>query len=222
MTNKKTNNINISTKDWDRMLDLVMKDDDGDTVAKLIKDKNKAIARFIAGLKLNNSPLKYNEDWKSYSGRFSSLGNKALQLGATPEEIQNLYIETGTPSIYIEKINKLNGKKLNDRFVGDISKAILDMGFDINYLPYNGYAMTSEGIDIMRRNGIKWTIGYKTEITLDDKKIKLNFDAITNESCDPKPTYYVIDQSSDNRFSHLIWKVMGKQEFLTNIKSLLK
>jgi hypothetical protein len=117
---------------------------------------------------------------------------------------------------------KLSGKKLKDRFVGDISRAILDAGFDINYLPYNGYAMTGEGKDAMARNGIKWTIGYKSEIILNDKKINFNFDAITNESCDPKPTYYVVDQSSDSIFSPLKWKIMGKMEFISGIKSLLK
>jgi hypothetical protein len=93
MKAKKVNDftMGISPKDWERMLDLVMKGNDGDTVAKLIKDKNKAIARFVAGLKLANSSLKYNDSWKSYSGSFSSLGDKALELGATPEEIQNLY-----------------------------------------------------------------------------------------------------------------------------------
>ena len=38
-----------SDKDWGRMLDLVIADKNGDNVAKSIKDKSKAIARFVAG-----------------------------------------------------------------------------------------------------------------------------------------------------------------------------
>ena len=30
----------------------------------------------------------------------------------------------------LKKLNNLSGKKFSDRFVGDISKTILDLGFD--------------------------------------------------------------------------------------------
>ena len=213
----------ISNKDWDRMLDLVMKDDNGEKIAKLIKDKDKAISRFICGLKLSNDPLKYNVSrydpygWSS----FSDIGNKAIELGATPEEIEELYNNTEVPPEYIKKISKLSDKKLNNRFVGSISKAILDMGFDIKYLPHNGNAITIEGKDAMARNGIKWTIGYKTQIDLGNKKVDFNFDAITDEG--DGPTYYILDKNtSDDIFDIFRWDVKyGKNNFISELKNIL-
>ena len=213
-------NVNIVPKDWKRMLDLVVANETGDSVAKLIKDKDKAVARFVAGLKLSNSPLEYKDSWGEYIGEFSSFGNKALSLGATVEEIKNIYDNTEAPSEYIDRIKQLSGKKLKDRFVSSISKAVLDSGFDINYLRHNGYAITYIGKEAMERNGRKWTIGYKTEITLDDKKFNLIFDAVTDEG--DGPTYYVVDTSSDNIFDRLFYKRTGIMEFVATIKDVLK
>lgn len=53
----------VGTKDWERMLNLVVTDDSGDSVAKSLKDKDKAISRFVAGLKLLDIPLEYKESW---------------------------------------------------------------------------------------------------------------------------------------------------------------
>lgn len=211
-------NEGVSTKDWDRMLPLVMKDDDGSTVAKLIKDKNKAMARFVAGLKLGNDPLNYNDRWKEYSGPFSELGNTAIKLGATPEEIEALFNATDVPQSYVEKMTKLAGKKLNNRFVGDISRAFIDAGCDIEYQPHNGNAITREGMDAMSRNGRKWTIGYKSVVTINGKKFDFNFDAITDEG--DGPTYYVVHHSSSSVFAAGFDRV-GKVEFIKRIKKIV-
>lgn len=213
----------VDSKDWDRMLDLVAKGNtNGETVAKLIKDKNKAMARFVAGLKLNNSPLEYKDSTYSPYGysSFARLGELAIELGATPEEIQNLYNSTEVPAKYIEKLTKLAGKKLDNRFVGVISKTILDAGFDITYLPHNGNASTYDGKDAMSRSGRKWTIGYKSEISKGTNKYVFVFDAITDEG--DGPTYYIADQSSDGIFTNLKYNVLGKNEFIARLKEALK
>jgi hypothetical protein len=197
-----------------------MKGDDGETASKLIKDKTKAISRFVCGLKLSNSQLKISSDNRYYVGSFSALGDKALGLGATPEEIQAVYDATEVPASYIEKMAKLGGKKLRDRFVGAMSKAVLDSGLDIIYLPHNGNAITHEGKDAMSRNGRKWTIGYKAEIDLGDKKVNFTFDAITDEG--DGPTYFVVDRSSDPMFHSLLrGGKIGKNEFISGIKDIL-
>ena len=208
----------VAAKDWDRMLDLVMKGDDGSTAAKLIKDKGKAIARFVAGLKLSNSPL--NWSGRYYSGSFRDLGDRAIEMGATPDEIKTVFDSTDTPVSYVDKMAKLGGKKLNNRFVGQISKAILGLGYDIVYLPHNGYALTHEGKDAMSRNGRKWTIGYKTEILFNSKKANFNFDAITDEG--DGPTSYIVDRSSDKMFSSLQMSTCGIHDFLSGIKNILE
>jgi hypothetical protein len=215
-----TESVRIEDKDWSRMLDLVVKEDHGETVAKLIRDKRKAIARFVAGLKLANSPISYNQNWNEYSGQFSEIGNKALRLGATPEEIQEAYDSVEVPVQYIEKMTRLSGKKLNNRFVGAISKAILDLGLDITYQPYGGRALTRTGMDAMSRNGRKWTIGYKTIIDSGERSIVFNFDAITDEG--DGPTYYVIADGSDRLFNNLSYmEPLGKNAFIAAIKRVL-
>jgi len=213
--------VKIIDKDWNRMLNLSLKNENGELVAKMIKDKNKAIARFVSGLKLNSLNLNYNEKWKKYSGSFSDFGNKALTLGATTEEIQITFDENSVPNKFSDKLSYLCNKKLDNRFVGSISKSILDAGFDINYLPHNGNAITLEGKDVMNRNGIKWTIGYKTEIDLGDKTVKFNFDAITDEG--GGPTFYLIDiNDSSDIFNDIYqYEPVGIKKFINIITNQL-
>lgn len=211
----------ISPKDWDRMVNLALKADSGETVAKLIKDKNKAVARFITGLKLSNSPLRYNDSWKEYSGNFSALGNLAIKLGATTDEITDLYNKTEVPISYSDKMNKLSGKKLDNRFVGSISKTVLDAGYDINYTSNGGNAITGQGKDAMSRNGRKWTIGYRAEIIKGSAKFPFAFDAITDEG--DGPTLFIASENeSDRLFSSLSYKVVGKNDFVANLKKILQ
>ena len=211
----------IADKDWARMVDLVLAGDtDGSKVANSIKEKKKAIARFVCGLKLTNSPLRMTT-YGSYSGSFRDLGDKAIKLGATKEEIQAVYDVTEVPAQYTEKMARLSGKKLNNRFVGALSKAVIDAGFDITYLPYGGNALTNAGRDAMARNGRKWTIGYKTEINLGDRTVKLAFDAITDEG--DGPTSYVIHTNSNDTDSIFRnYNVLGKNAFVIVIVETIK
>lgn len=214
----------IANKDWDRMLDLVLTNKDGESVAKSIKNKDKAIARFVSGMKLKGLSVRYDDRWKEYNGSFSSFGNKALSLGATPDEIKSVFDSTTIPDKYNDKLNSLSDKKLNDRFVGVISKTVINAGLDINFLPHNGNAITMMGRDAMNRNGRKWTIGYKSEITVDDKKVKLFFDAITDEAINnAPPTLYVIDyRNSDSMFGSIHSYVpMGIRKFTSKIMIVL-
>lgn len=217
----------VAPKDWDRMMDLVLKGDtDGEKVAKLIKDKNKAMARFVAGLKLSNAPLNYEDSkWRPYGySPFAELGKLALDLGATPQEIQTLYNTTEIPNATVDKMTKREGKKLDNRFVGDISKSVLDAGGDISYNPHNGNAITWPGKDAMSRSGRKWTIGYKSDITIGGKKYKFVFDAITDEG--GGPTYYVSSgRDSDSVFNSLDTNnnnAYGKNEFISKLREILK
>jgi hypothetical protein len=212
----------IESKDWDRMTDLVLKgDNDAHTVSKSIKDKNKAMNRFVAGLKLSKTPLKYDEKgWSGpYSSNYRELGNLAIKLGATSEEIQSLYDSTEIPSSNLEKLSKLGGKKLSNRFVGSISKTVLDLGLDITYLPCNGNSITTLGREAMSRNGRKWTIGYKSEIDMNGNKVKLFFDVITDEG--DGPSKYVLDNESSNMFSRMVHREFGKNEFISMLKMSL-
>jgi hypothetical protein len=194
----------IQAKDWDRMMDLILAGKDSGKVAGVIKDKDKAIARYVAGVKL---------DPKS---RFRDLYDKAIELGATAAEIEALVASTSIPTEVEERYTLLKSKRLSSRFVSPISREVLKMGFDIEYLPYNGNALTSAGKDAMRRNGRKWTIGYKTEITAADKKIGFTFDAITDEG--GGTTFYAIYSFGTARVDSV---EMGQRELLAWLRNQL-
>lgn len=205
----------VSDKDWERMLDLVLTNKDGDGVAATINDKDKAIARFVAGNKLSGNNIKWEGSY--WSGEFRAFGDKAIRLGATPEEIQNVFDTTEVPQKYSDKQSSLGSsdKKLDNRFVGSIAKFILALGHDISFLKTNGNAITRAGVEAMSRNGIKWTIGYRAEVTLSNgKKVNLIFDAITDEG--DGPTKYITDQSTD--IAKHMYTPVGKREFLEKIK----
>jgi len=214
--------MKITDKDWSRMTDLVLTGKDGTGVAKVIKNKDKAIARFVAGVKLDGSELSYSELFKEYCTSFSEFGNKALELGATLKEIQEVYDENEVPTKFTEKLATLANKKLRNRFVGDLSKKILDAGYDINYLPHNGNAITMIGKDAMARNGRKWTIGYKAEIDLGSKKVNLVFDAITDEGFGPTAYFISIPDSNPIFRNSYNWETMGKLKFIKSVMESLK
>lgn len=203
----------VQSKDWDRMMDLVLAGKDGKGIASKIKDKNKAIARYVAGAKIEFNGREFKPDWSD----FESFADKAIELGATKEEIQVAIDTTEIPTKVLDKYKLLKTKELDNRFIGVISKAILKLGFDINFIGKGGNAITWEGKDAMDRNGRKWTIGYKSEITAGDTKLSFIFDAITDESVDVTPTYYVVDElrSLTSGEHHRGGdRVMGQRKFL--------
>lgn len=103
-------------------------------------------------------------------------------------------------------------RQLDTISVGAISKEILKLGLDINVLS-KGNALTHQGKLAMKKNGRKWTIGVKTEIIINNKKVEFSFDAITDEG--GGTTYYAVN-SFDNR--PLFSPVLGQKALLTWLK----
>lgn len=210
----------IGTKDWDRMIDLIVADKDGKDVAAKIKDKNKAIARFIAGVKLSKDELTMHGDY--YNCDFDDFGNQALRLGATNDEIQAEFDKVEIPPSVKEKFINLmsKDKQMSNRFLGKINKKILASGFDIKYDGRGAAPLTNDGKEAMSRNGRKWTIGYKAIISRDGKEYIFNFDAITDEG--DGPTYYVVSNTSDKIFDDLYNYPEGVNRFMTQLVKALE
>jgi hypothetical protein len=217
-------NETVSTKDWDRVFKISTTRDGAIKMANSLKNKDKAIARFVAGLKLNNEDLTYNPDAYNKFGRsiFAPLGEKAMELGATFDEIKVLYDNTEVPEKYLDKKLATSDAKLDNRFVSKISQFFIDNGFTIEYKNYNGPALTLPGKTAMQRNGSKWTIGYKTVVSKNGIDYTFDFDAITSESVDVKPTYYIAAKSSDKIFNPLTHEVLGIKQFLNRLKNCIK
>lgn len=200
----------IEDKDWERMLDLVLTDKSGEGVANTIKDKNKAIARFIAGTKLKGEKVIFDS---IYRNEFASFAEKALYLGATKDEIKEYFEQTEIPAKFEEKLTQ-NSSKFNSSYTTEIVKVVLKMGHDIE-ISKGGNAMTQAGRHAMSYNGRNWTIGYKSIIKVGDKELVFNFDAITDEGS-TRPTLYVLESSSDEVFKENVktYKNYGIREFL--------
>jgi hypothetical protein len=194
----------VSKKDWNRMTELVLTDSEATGVARSIKCKKKAMSRYVAGLKL------MGEEPLSYCDTFEAFRDRALRLGATEEEIRELYDQVEAPAEYLEKISRYRGKKISNRFVGFISKFVLDSGCDIRFLPHNGDAITIEGRWAMQQNGLKWTIGYKTQIVKGDSVVDFLFDAVT---CEGGGATQYVTYSNYNR--------IGKRAILDIVKGII-
>jgi hypothetical protein len=136
------------------MIDLFALGKDGESVANKIKDKTKAMNRFVAGLRITNSKLDYVQSIKKYYGAFNEFGNRALELGATVEEIELLYNETSVPSNITAKLDTYIKSNVNKGFLSSLIKTLIDEGFGV-ICTKGGNATTSAGKEVMRTNGRK-------------------------------------------------------------------
>lgn len=209
----------VDNKDWERMLELVLKRNDGKGVAATITNKDKAIARYVAGLKLNGDSINISQSGNYYYGDFSAFAERARELGATAEEIQTVFDQTTVPPQYADKLKNLSSKGLSS-YAGPISKLILDMGLDIKFTKSGGNALTMTGKDAMSRNGRNWTMGYVAEVTLQNGTvIPFSFDAVTDEG-GTRPTLYITDRLGNISGSYD--QPVGIREYLTRVKAALE
>ena len=169
----------VELKDWERVIQLISTDKSPDSQAKSIKDKNKAMQRYVAFLKVKETTPKYTS-YGSVSGEGHEFGDRALELGASKEEIQDLFDNTELSIELKTKFAPLLFTSGRDNKIPALTTALLKEGYFVKYLKY-GNAITPAGKEAMRRNGRKWTIGRITEISKDNKTFEYKFDEITDE-----------------------------------------
>jgi len=187
----------ITGKDFERMMSLLTdkNDEKGKGVAAKIKDKNKAIYRYVAGaildLQLVTGDFTYNRT--KYSRPVDYFYERSIELGATEEDFKKAFNEASSiASKYIEKYKDLKSKNLSSWVTGAFYKFLLKLGYDFKEIK-RGNAMTSKGRYAMSTSGRKWTIGYEIEIiSPNGTKASLKFDAITDEGIDNETVYYVL------------------------------
>ena len=125
----------VETKDWNRMYDLIADGKDGDSVARSIRFKDKAVARYAAGLKLLNQSPEESFSSGRFTGYFSAFGNKALDLGATINEIQTTWENASPPKHLIDQLKAyINDSEIRvnipDNFFKEIRHADIEMRID--------------------------------------------------------------------------------------------
>lgn len=127
-----TYNVYVEEKDWNRMFDLIADGKDGASVAKSIKTGEKAIARYVAGLRLlNKSPAEFYSSGR-FTGYFSDFGNRALTLGVTFQEIMGLWEETVVPKGLSEKIQAyIEDSECRVNIPDNFFKEIRHLGIDL-------------------------------------------------------------------------------------------
>ena len=84
-----------------------------------------------------------------------------------------------TPELKDKFASKLEVTGKDNKFP-ELTKELIAQGYSVKYV-YSGNALTLNGNEIMRRNGRKWTIGKKVEITKDSKTELFEFDKVTDE-----------------------------------------
>lgn len=100
----------ITDKDWMRMQNLIRQEGAvpyaGKSIADKINKKDKALARFTAGIKLAGFPIENFMDME-YSQMprelpFYEFWRKARMLGATEEEVEELYTKYDIPEQFLD------------------------------------------------------------------------------------------------------------------------
>ena len=200
--NESTKSISVSTKDWERMIDVILKGKSFDGVIKTIKDKNKAAARFIAVQKLkdeNDSSEKSFEN-SEYSGFYK----KSIDQGATYEEIKDAFEKTVIPDQIKSKFESVD--KIDDQKVKDVGFALTKAGYDFNVVSLKGGRkdLTRLALDYMSGSGRWWTDCVTIEIAANDERYTLSYNIVTSESVDSNTRFFILENKSDRVFKRLI------------------
>ena len=174
--------IKISDKDWNRMYDLIADRKDGESVARSIRQKDKAIARFVAGLKLKGEEPDYDKDLERYYGHFSAFGNKALELGATVDEIKEVYDSVPAPESLIDQLSQtIDDTSYRVRIPDTFWKALRKANIPVKTAKNNRRA-GPVATYWMEGNGRKWNIPLVITFYPDSPyECSVDLDVITDE-----------------------------------------
>lgn len=171
----------IEIKDWERMQDLIDRNSDGEGVAAKIKNKAKAVARYVAGVKLIGRTAIEGE-YLPYSD-FRAFGLKALQLGATLEDIQATFEAASVPEGFAD--NHIT-KDSYEGYTGSLRRFIDQMctkyGLESSLQSISGTgAWSYTTLESYNRNGRVWPLSYKLTFRNDSESVQYNVVVVTNE-----------------------------------------
>lgn len=171
----------LTTKDWERMQDLIDRDQNGESVAKKIHSADKAVARFVAGVILENRRddiISYGFHWS----RFKAFGQVALDLGAKKEDIIETIVKTEIPADF--KANHVT-KKSYSGYLGSLERVLDKMqgelGFELKreYTDYKDWSYETRAQ--YNSNGRVWPLNYRFTAKLDGKEVTFTVIVVTNE-----------------------------------------
>lgn len=169
--NKKNSNMiyNVTLRDWERMQDLIDRNQNGEGVAAKIKDASKAVARFVAGTILTGgADDTLTRKGVYWSSRFEAFAIRALKLGATKEDIFETLKATTVPenfkethvtkksySGYVGSLDRLIDQ-LMDKYPVKIERKTIECGGSHHWSWETKYSYS--------RNGRVWPLNYMLTI----------------------------------------------------------
>lgn len=165
------------------MQDLIDRNKDGKDVADKINNRQKAAARFVCGMKLlglgPGSP-EWSRDW----GTFTAFRNRAIELGAEREDIDDTYNAVEIPANFAA--THVTKKSYNGYF-GTLERCLDKMAevYKFEYtLTYNeGQGWSSTTRKSYCNNGRCWPIAKELKIIKDGQQLGngVNVVCVTNE-----------------------------------------
>lgn len=208
----------ISSKDWQRMADLVKIGQTGEGVASKINSKEKAVARYVAGLKLLGEKTAIKDFGNGNYGlpwtQFKCFGNKALHLGATYEDIQETFEATEKP----EGAEK-SDKKAYTGFFGSVERLLDNTSRETGWTWKwqscgNHWSSTTQAM--YSRDGRVWPISKLAVFEKDGKKVTIPITVVTNEGggnygYDLDRTFYATFREFKKQFTRLFQLKAGEQ-----------
>lgn len=133
----------LETKDFTRMRDLILNNKNGAGVANSIKEKRKAIARFVAGNMLCGGNFTlindfYNKNHTFTNGKssgvfFEHFGNRALALGVNIKDIEIAYKMAVIPRNFDTSGLPISDPSLKKKFMTDalsLTNALHEISLD--------------------------------------------------------------------------------------------
>ena len=172
----------ITIKDWERMQDLIDRERDGRDVADKIKNKAKAVARYVAGMKLIGRDVAVESGRIPYSD-FRAFGYKALELGATIEDIQSTFEAAAVPEDFADThVTKDSYKGFTGSLRRFIDQMCAKYGLESSLQSVSGTGIWS-GItaESYYRNGRVWPLSYKLTFKNDFESVQYSIVVVTNE-----------------------------------------
>ena len=113
----------VTDKDWSRMQDLWNRGQDGEGVAKKITSVEKAVARYVAGLKIEGTKEATKEGYNNSKtlpwSSFKAFGRRALELGATFEDLEDSFAAAQKPAG-----EDIKQKKVYSGYTGNLERLL--------------------------------------------------------------------------------------------------
>ena len=130
-------------KDYERMNDLVISRKDGATIARSIKDKEKAVNRWVAGNQIVGKES-FDDAWQGAA--FISFRRKAIELGATEDDFREAW-DSSSPDFNKDIYDKARKESQYSGYLKLITAKLVARGYKAKEYMYD-------------RGGSNWELKY--------------------------------------------------------------